>query len=176
MLAAAAALCLAVAAPQTPPPLPRTATPNDPVERRREAVARELVRIGGQIQREVERGDAAALLARVPEDGLRCGGRVVPKAKVARDLRSAESWLHGVFFGRPDDAARPGAPASLAALFRSARDVAIVVSFEPDARAGALGRPCIDFRVKGSATPGAPLCFEERAARWWFTESLYPCG
>lgn len=145
------------------------------VERRREAIARDLVRMGAAIQREIERGDVPALLARVPDDGLRCGPRKVPKARVARDLRAPASWLHGVFFGGPGYAPPPRTPPSLAALFASAREIAVVVSFHPDARAGPVGRPCLDFRAQDHGTPGAPLCFEKRGGRWWFTESLYPC-
>jgi hypothetical protein len=147
----------------------------DEVERRREAIARDLVGVGASIQREIERGDVPALLARVPDDGLRCGPRRVPKARVARDLRAQGSWLHGVFFGGPGYAPPPRTPPSLAALFASAREIAVVVSFRPDARAGAVGRPCLDFRAPDVGTPGAPLCFEQRGGRWWFTESLYPC-
>ncbi len=152
------------------------AQPRDPVEHRRDAIARELIVLGAEVRREIERADAAALLARVPEEGLRCSGRLVPKERIARDLRSERSWLHGVFFGGPGYAPPPRTAASLAALFRTRRDVAVVVSFEPDPRAGPTGRPCLDFRAKGSGTPGAPLCFERRGERWWFTESLYPCG
>ncbi len=150
--------------------------PTDAVEQRRAAIAKELVRLGAELGRQIVAQDADALLARVPPDGLRCAGRVVPRAKVARDLRGEGTWLHGVFFGGPGAAPRPGVPASLAALLRSVKEVAIQVSFQPDPRAGPAGRPCIDFRAKGLPTPGAPLCFEERNGRWWFTESLYPCG
>jgi hypothetical protein len=157
-------------------PPPQGAQARDAVERRRDAIARELIQLGAELRREIERADAAALLARVPEEGLRCSGRLVPKERIARDLSSERSWLHGVFFGGPGYAPPPRTAASLAALFRTRRDVAVVVSFEPDPRAGPTGRPCLDFRAKGSGTPGAPLCFERRGERWWFTESLYPCG
>jgi hypothetical protein len=146
------------------------------IERRRDAVARELIRLAADLRREIERKDADALLARVPAEGLRCGGRVVPRERIARDLRSERSWLHGVFFGGPGYAPPPRTPASLAALFRKGGEVAVVVAFQPDPRAGELGRPCLDFRAKDTGTPGAPLCFERRGAKWWFTESLYPCG
>lgn len=172
---ALALLVLAGAATAAPA---REAARGEPpaVERRRAAIAQELVRVAGAIRREVERGDVAALLARVPDAGLRCRGRLVPKARVARDLAAPESWLHGVFFGGPGHAPRAGAAPSLAALFRARAEVAVVVTFQPDPRAGAAGRPCIDFRAEGLATPGAPICFEERGGRWWVTESLYPCG
>ena len=146
------------------------------VEQRRAAVAKEMVRLAAELQRQIIAQDADALLARVPPDGLRCAGRVVPRAKVARDLRSNGTWLHGVFFGAPGGSPRASAPASLAGLLRSGKEIAVVVSFQPDPRAGPTGRPCIDFRAKGVATPGAPLCFEQRDGRWWFTDSLYPCG
>jgi hypothetical protein len=178
VLAAAAARSAALAAPA--PPSSATAPPRsetaEAIERRRAAIARELAPLGAAIRREIERGDAAALLARVPDDGLRCGGRVVPKARVARDLRSERSWLHGVFFGGPGYRPAAGTPASLRELLKAAREVAIAVTFEPDPRAGPPGRPCLDFRAKGVVTPGAPLCFERRGERWWLTESLYPCG
>lgn len=166
---------LVAAAPGGPRAAPRAVGPQD-VERRREQIARELVRLGAGLEREIVARDVGALVARVPAAGLRCGGRVVPRAKVARDLASAGSWLHDVFFGGPAYAPPPGAPRSLAELLRTGGEVAVLVSFQPDARAGPAGRPCIDFRVKDTVTPGAPLCFEQRDGRWWFTESLYPCG
>ncbi len=155
---------------------PRSAgAPDDAVERRRALVAKELVQVGDVLRREILGHDVDALVARVPPDGLRCGGRTVPRAKIARDLRAESSWLHATIFGR---GGAPGgrSPGSLAELLRSTPDVAIAVSFQAGAGGGALGRPCIDFRAKGVATPGAPLCFEQRDGRWWFTESLYPCG
>lgn len=145
-------------------------------EARRERIAKELIALGRELEREIRAGDASALLARVPPDGLRCGGRVVPHAKVARDLRSERSWLHATFFGGAAATSTPGRPGSLAALFRAASEIAVVVSFQPDRSAGAVGRPCLEFRAKGLVTPGAPLCFEARGGRWWFAESLYPCG
>jgi len=175
--AAAVALLLALASPA--PSAARAAAPPggaEALERRREAIARELLRVGAALRREIERGDVAALVARVPQDGLRCGGRVVPRARVARDLSAPESWLHGVLFGGAGFAPGRGAAASLQALLRSGREIAIAVSFQRDARAGAVGLPCLEFRAKGVVTPGAPLCFEERGGRWWLTESLYPCG
>lgn len=146
------------------------------LERRREEIARALVKIGAEIQREVVRGDVAALLARIPEEGLRCGGRIVPKARVARDLRAPGSWLHGVFFGGPGYAPPARTPPSLAELFARHAEIAVLVSFVRDPSAGPTGRPCLDFRVEGVGTPGAPLCFLERGGRFWLTESLYPCG
>jgi hypothetical protein len=154
---------------------PREA-PGDDLERRREAIARELLRVGAAIRGEIERGDVAALVARVPRDGLRCGGRVVPRARVARDLAAPGSWLHGVLFGGPGHVPGPRTLPSLASLFRSGREVAIVVSFQRDRRAGPAGLPCVEFRARDVGTPGTPLCFEERGGRWWLTESLYPCG
>jgi hypothetical protein len=167
--AAALAVVLAVAAPRA------AGAPPADLEQRRGEIAKELVRLGAELQREVLREDVDALLARVPPDGLRCAGRVVPRAKVGRDLRGGETWLHAVFFGGPGAAAPPRGPASLAAFLRTAREIAVVVTFEPDPRAGPVGRPCLDFRAKDLPTPGAPLCFERRDGRWWFTESLYPC-
>ena len=176
----AAALVLVVASAWAAPPArARAAAPEagaDRLERRREAIARALIRVGGAVRGEIERGDVAALVARVPPDGLRCGGRVVPRARVARDLAAPGSWLHGVVFGGPGHTPRPGTLPSLAALFRSGREVAIAVSFERHRRAGATGLPCVEFRAKDVVTPVAPLCFEERGGRWWLTESLYPCG
>jgi hypothetical protein len=100
---------------------------------------------------------------------------VVPKARVARDLRDPRSWLHGVFFGGPGFTPSPGMAPSLRALLRDAPEVQALVAFRRDARAGPLGRPCLDFRIRDLATPGAPLCFEARDGAWWLTESLYPC-
>jgi hypothetical protein len=168
--AVAAALALALLAPAA-----RGAAPPDP-EKRRGEIAKALVRIGAQLRRQIVAGDVDALVARVPPDGLRCAGRLVPRAKVARDLKSDGSWLHGVFFGASGAPARAGAPASLALFLRTAPEVAIVVTFRVDPSAGPEGRPCIDYRAKDVPTPGGPLCFEERGGRWWFTESLYPCG
>jgi hypothetical protein len=169
-----AALLLAAA-----PPRARAAEPSgarEGVERRREAVAREIAEIGNRIRREIERHDVAALLARVPEDGLRCGERVVPRDRVAHDLRSEASWIHGVVFGGPGYRPPPGTAPSLAALLRGAQEVALAISFQPDARAGPEGRPCLEFRSKELGTPGPPLCFERRGEAWKLTESLYPCG
>jgi len=163
-----ASLC--AAAPATPAP-----AAGDPVEARRAAIAAELVKLGQVLRREIEAGDVDALLARVPADGLACGARVVPRAKVARDLRSPRSWLRGVFFGGPGFVPPKGVAPSLRALFHGSREVAVLVGFAADDAAGPEGRPCIDFRAKGLGTPGAPLCFEARQGRWLFTQSLYPC-
>ncbi|WP_242346131.1 hypothetical protein [Anaeromyxobacter terrae] len=153
----------------------RHTDPRASVERRREEIARELVRLGGELQRAIEAEDVAAVVARVPPDGLRCGERVVPRERVERDLRSEGSWLHGVFFGGQGHVPFPGMARSLRAFFREASEVAVLVAFRRDARAGAVGLPCIDYRAPGLGTPGAPLCFERRDGRWWFTESPYPC-
>ena len=171
MRAIAAALAVLAALPAR-----AEAPADDALEERREAIARDLVRVGAEIRREVERGDTAALLARVPDAGLRCGEHTVPKARVARDLASADTWLHGVFFGGPGYAPPAGTAPSLVALLRGSAEVAVVVSFVRDRRAGELGRPCLDFRVEGVGTPGVPICFEQRRGRWWIVESLYPCG
>jgi hypothetical protein len=171
---AAAIVAVVLLAAALAPPLARAAP--DAVEQRRSAIAKELVRLGAELQRQIVAKDVDALLARIPPEGLRCAGTVVPRAKVARDLRAPDRWLHGTFFGAPGAPQRPGAPPSLAAFLRSAREIAIVVFFQPDPRAGPAGRPCLDFRTKDLPTPGAPLCFEQRGGRWWFTESLYPCG
>jgi hypothetical protein len=172
--ALAIALLLAAAA-RSPAPSARPG-PEDEVERRRVQIAKELVRLGAELKREIEAGDVAALVARVPPEGLRCAGQVVPRARVERDLRAPTSWLHGVFFRGPGAASRPGAPASLQAFFAAAGDVAVVVGFHPAPGAGPEGTPCLDFRAPGLVTPGGPLCFERKGGRWWFTESLYPCG
>jgi hypothetical protein len=177
-LGLAIALAFAAGPGAAAPPSKAPARPGqDPaLERRRAAIAGEIIRLGAAIQREIERGDVEALVARVPPDGLRCGGRVVPRARVARDLRAKGSWLHGVVFGGPAAVAARGQPASLRALFAAAPEIAVQVAFRRDPRAGPVGRPCLDYRAKRLATPGAPLCFEARGGRWWFTESLYPCG
>jgi len=144
------------------------------VERRREEIARDILRLGLELRREVVAGDVAAIASRVPPEGLRCAGRLVPRARVERDLSTPGAWLHDALFGRKELAAR-GAP-SLASLLRSSHDVAMGVSFAPDPRAGQVGRPCLEFRAKDAPPPGTPLCFEKRGGRWWLTESLYPCG
>jgi hypothetical protein len=146
----------------------------DALEQRRAEVARELLRVGEELRRELLAGDARALAARIPSDGLRCSGRVVPRARVQRDLATPGSWLHDTLLGAP--AATGAPPASVAELLRSSPEVAIAVSFVKDPRALPLGRPCLEFRAKDVPTPGAPFCFEQRDGRWWFTESLYPCG
>ena len=69
----------------------------------------------------------------------------------------------------------PRVARSLREFFREAREVAVLVAFRSDTTAGAVGLPCLDYRAPGLGTPGVPLCFEKRAGRWWFTESLYPC-
>ncbi len=148
--------------------------PGPSLEDQRAEVAKEILTLAGRIQREIEAGDVAALVARVPPEGLRCGGRVVPRSRVERDLRAEGSWLHGVFFGGPGAATEEGQPSSLKALFATAKEIAVVVGFREDPRSQ-LGIPCADYRAKGTVTPGAPLCFERRGGRWWFSESLYPC-
>jgi hypothetical protein len=157
-------LALALLAPPARPAL----------EERRVEVAKEILQLAGRLQREIEAGDAAALLARVPADGLRCGDRVVPRARVEHDLRTDGSWLHAVFFGGPGAPAPSGQPASLRAFFATAKEIAVVVEFRADPRSE-LGMPCFTYRARDTVTPGAPLCFERRGGRWWFTESLYPC-
>jgi hypothetical protein len=150
------------------------APPEASLEERRAVVAKEILRLAGKVQREIRAGEVAALVARVPADGLRCGGQVVPRAKVERDLRAEGSWLHGVFFGGPGASAPAGQPASLRELFASAREIAAVVAFRGDPRSE-IGVPCVEFRARDAVTPGVPLCFEQRGGKWWFTESLYPC-
>ncbi len=156
-------------------PQPPATAPADPLDARRAAVADELMKLGAALQREISRGDVEALLARVPAGGLRCGEGTVPRAHVARDLRAPGSWLHGVLFGGPGYAPPPGGPASLRAFFDGAREIAVLVSFRRDPRAGALGRPCLEYRARDLSTPGAPFCFEPAGGRWWLTASLYPC-
>jgi hypothetical protein len=173
VLSLAAALLLA-AAPA--PSRPAEGRGREGVERRREAVAREIAALGAQLRRAIEKHDVAAFVARVPQDGLRCGDRVVPRARVERDLRNEGSWVHGVVFGGRGFTPPPGTAPSLAGLFRTAREVALAVSFQQDPRAGPEGRPCLEFRAKEIATPGPPLCFERRGDAWWLVESLYPCG
>lgn len=167
-LVAALALAAPFAARGKAPAPPRP----DPLDVRREAIAREILQVGRELRPAIERGESAAILARVPASGLRCGDRVVPRARVARDLGTPGSWLHEVFFG---EGGSPAAPRSLRAFLRGAGEVAMVVAFRVDRTAGPVGRPCLDFRAKGVATPGAPLCFEQRGGRWWIVESLYPC-
>ncbi|WP_242394553.1 hypothetical protein [Anaeromyxobacter oryzisoli] len=181
MLAAVLALLLVAPAATSeradaPPARPAPPAPADALERRRAAIANEMVRLGAHLEKEIEAADAAAILARVPADGLSCGARVVPRARIARDLRDSSSWLHGVLFGGPGaTAAAAGRPRSLRAFFAAAPEVAVLVAFRRDPRAGPVGRPCLEFRARDLATPGVPFCFEVRGGRWWLTESLYPC-
>jgi hypothetical protein len=159
-------LGLALAAPPTPA--------EKALEQKRAEIAREVLKVAARIQRDIEAGDVNALVARVPPEGLRCGEDLVPREHVERDLRAEKSWLHEVFFGEATAGTAPGQPASLRALFARAKEVAVVVGFREDARTP-VGIPCIDYRAKDMVTPGAPICFEQRDGRWWFTESLYPC-
>jgi hypothetical protein len=167
-----ALFALALAAAHQAPAAP----PGDPVEKRRSEVARDLVRLGQELRGQIVAGDARALAARIPADGLRCAGRVVPRARVQRDLSTPGSWLHDTLLGAPGLHGSGSAPASVAELLRTASEVAIAVSFVHDPRAEPLGRPCLEYRVKDVVGPTAPLCFERREGKWWFTESLYPCG
>jgi hypothetical protein len=175
---------LASAAPARPSPpaapaagKPSVAPPTDPLERRRAEIADEMVRLGARLQKEIEAGDVGAVLARVPPEGLACGDRLVPRAKVERDLRDPVSWLHGVVFGAPGAApASAGRATSLRGFFAVAKEVAVMVTFRRDPVAGAVGRPCLDFRARDLPTPGVPFCFVSRGGKWWLTESLYPCG
>jgi len=177
VLAVALLLPLLGAAPAVPPARsdpPAAPAGDSSIDHQRAEIADQMIRLGARIQHEVEAVNVAALVARVPADGLRCGGQVVPRSRVEHDLRSEGSWLHGVFFGGPGAPAPRGQPASLKAFFATAREIAVLVQFRADPRS-AVGVPCLDFRAKGTVTPGAPLCFESRAGQWWFTESLYPC-
>jgi hypothetical protein len=175
-------LALALSAPapaarkEAAAPAPQQGGPpaNTPLERRRAELARTVLQVAAQVKRDIERGDVAALVARIPPEGLRCGGRLVPRERVEADLRSGSSWLHGVLFGGPGAPADAGQPGSLRELFASAREVTVLVSFRVDPRAPE-GLPCLDYRVPDRVTPGAPLCFERSAGKYWFTESLYPC-
>jgi hypothetical protein len=148
--------------------------PADALERRRAEIAQEILGVGREVRRALVAGDAAAIASRVPPEGLACAGRVVPRARVAHDLRTPGTWLHDALFGGTAPA-RAGAPRSLAELLRSSSEVAMAVSFVKDPRAGEAGRPCLEFRARDVVTPGAPFCFERHEGRWWLTESLYPC-
>lgn len=177
MLALLVALSLATT-PAGKPPGTAPAAPGraaDPLDRRRDAIAGEIVKLGARLQREIEAGDVEGILARVPAAGLRCADRVVPRARVARDLRDPRSWLRESLLG-PAGRPPPGPPRSLRAFFATAREVAVLVSFRRDARAGPVGLPCLEYRARDVAAPPLPLCFEKRDGRWWLAESLYPCG
>ncbi len=146
----------------------------DTLEAKRAEVAREVIRLAAPLEKEIEAGDVKALLARVPAEGLRCAGRIVPRARVEQDLRTAGSWLHGALFGGAGAASSPGQPASLQAFFATAKEIQVVVAFREDPRTP-VGLPCLEFRARDLVTPGAPFCFEQRGGRWWLVESLYPC-
>jgi len=165
------ALALALALAAGPP---QDAAGKGALEARRAALAREVIRLAPALQREIEAGNAKALLARVPAEGLRCAGRIVPRARVEHDLRTEGAWLHGVLFGGPGAPAAEGQPASLQAFFAAAKEIQVVVGFREDPRTP-VGVPCLDFRARDTVTPGAPFCFEQRGGRWWLVESLYPC-
>ncbi len=177
MLALLLALSLAGApagkSPGTAPAPPGRAA--DPLDRRRDAIAGEMVKLGARLQREIEAGDVEGILARVPAGGLRCADHVVPRARVARDLRDPRSWLRATLLG-PPGRPPPGPPRSLRAFFAAAREVAVLVSFRRDARAGPVGLPCLEYRARDVTAPPVPLCFEAAGGRWWLAESLYPCG
>ena len=145
----------------------------EPLDDRREAMAKRLVQLGRELRRAVEAGDASAVLARVPAEGIACGGRTVPRARVERDLRSPGSWLHRTLFGTGGG---PTRPASLREFFLRVDEVTVEVAFEPDPAAWPPGRGCLTFRARGLSPPTLPLCFVERAGRFWLTESPYPCG
>jgi hypothetical protein len=145
------------------------------LEGRRSEIAQEVLRVGTELRRALVAGDVSAIASRVPPEGLGCAGRVVPRARVERDLRTPGAWLHDALFGSATPASA-GASRSLAELLRSSPDVAMAVSFVKDPHAGEVGRPCLEFRAQDVSTPGAPFCFERRDGRWWLTESLYPCG
>ena len=130
--------------------------------------------MAGQIQHEIEKGDAAALLARVPKEGIRCGEEIISRARVERDLKAPGSWLHGVLFGGPGAPVLPGKPSSLRAFFQEAKEIAVLVAFREDPRSP-LGLPCFEYRARDFNSPGAPLCLTPRDGKWWFTDSLYPC-
>ncbi len=147
----------------------------DALEARRKAIAQQVMQVAAKVQREIEAGDVQALLARVPPEGLRCGGQLVPRPRVEHDLRTQGAWLHSVFFGGPGaPPAATGQPASLRAFFAGATEIAVTVGFREDPRTP-VGMPCVEYVAKNTVTPGAPFCFVERSGRWWFTESLYPC-
>jgi hypothetical protein len=155
-------------------------TPSKPAARslddQRTAIAQELVRLGATLQAEIEAGNVDAVATRIPQDGLRCGERVLPRERVLRDLRGPDTWLHAVLFGAPNESARRGEPASLRAFLAGAKEVAVLVAFARDARAGPAGRPCLDYRAKDLVNPARPFCFEKQGGTWWLTQSLYPCG
>lgn len=179
MPAAAPLLALALAAGPGAggaPPVPVAPRAERALEARREAIAQELVKLGAVLQREIEAGDPGALAARVPAAGLRCAGQVVPRARVERDLREPSRWLHRTLFGAPGAAPGRGAPESLRAFLARAKEVAVMVTFRRDPRAGPVGRPCLEFRARDLVNPAPPFCFEQQGRRWWLTESLYPCG
>jgi hypothetical protein len=163
---------LALSLAATSPP---ASGPEAKAEERRAQIAKQILQLAGQLQREIEAGNVAALVARVPPAGLRCGATRVPRARVEQDLRGEATWLHGVIFGGPGASpAAPGQPASLRALFATAKEIAVLVEFREDA-GSEVGMPCLDYHARDTITPGAPFCFEWRSGKWWFAESLYPC-
>jgi hypothetical protein len=164
---ALALAALLAAAPDAP------ATRADPLDARREAHARRIVALGLDLRREILAGDVAAIAARVPAEGLRCGDRIVPRDRVLRDLRTPSSWVHRTLFGA---GTASGPPPSMREFFRRAGEVAVEVTYEPDPEAGPLGRACLRYRAPKLVAPVLPLCFVERRGAFWLVESLYPCG
>jgi hypothetical protein len=136
-------------------------------------MARRVVALGSELRRAIEAGEAEAVLARVPAEGLACGDRTIPRARVERDLRAPRSWLHRTLFGRGSGDRQP---ASLREFFLRADRVTVEVAFEPDPAAGPAGRACLSFRAARHPSPVLPLCFVDRGGRLWLTQSPYPCG
>jgi hypothetical protein len=169
-LALSAPPARAAAPAKAPPPAGGSASSDD----RRAELAKLVLKEAARIQREIEQGDVAALLARVPPEGLRCGEATIPRARVERDLRTEESWLHSVLLGGPGAPAAPGQPSSLRAFFARAKEVQVTVAFREDPGAE-LGLPCLQYHARDLAAPGAPLCLEQRGGRWYFADSPYPC-
>lgn len=143
----------------------------DPLDPRREEIARQMLRIGDQLQRQLAAGSTAGILERVPDTGMLCGDRLVPRARIARDLQGPGNWLHDTLLGGPAS----GGSESLRAFLAASKEVRIAVAFRRDARAGPVGRPCFSYVVPERRMPGVPFCFEARGTRWWLTQSLYPC-
>lgn len=175
LLALLVALALA-ASPSSSGPSSSPPATTDPLDARRGMMANEVMRLARELRREIETGDVEAISARVPLEGLKCAGQIVPRARVLRDLKDPEAWLHGVLLGGPGYSPPHGVEPSLRTLFADALRVEVVIAFRADESAGPVGIACLDFRANNRGTPGFPLCFVKRAGRFWFTESLYPCA
>jgi hypothetical protein len=121
-------------------------------------------------------GDAETILSYVDETGIACVDVVIEKARVARDLRDQESWLHAYLFSAEAFEAKhkDSHPVALGRFFREVADAEPVVSFSTSDASGDIASGCVHFR--SSRFEFSPeLCFFRKNGDWWLTKSLYNC-